>query len=182
MAGALILWRRLDRPGHDVCQLLFEAGEWHLEGAAVWRDRAGPAQISYSVTCGDDWLTRSARLQGRVAGRALSLSIRRGLEGEWRVNGDEVAASHGLSDLDLGFTPATNTIALQRLKIAGGGNSAAAWLDDSDWRLKTMHQTYRHDGEGRWHYHAAESGFETMLTVNRHGLVTDYPGLWIEED
>lgn len=181
-SGASILWRRLDRLGHDACWLRHEAGEWHLDGAAVWQDSAGPAQIAYSVTCGPDWLTRSARLLGRVGGQALSLSIRRGAGGEWRVNGDEVPGSHGLGDLDLGFTPATNTLALNRLKQAGGGDSAAAWLDDGDWQIRPLHQTYCRQDDGRWQYRAAESGFETLLTVNRHGFVTDYPGFWTQED
>lgn len=181
-AGALILWRRLDVPGHDACSLRFDAEEWHLDGTAVWRGRAGPAWMEYSVVCSEDWLARSARLQGRVGGRALSFSVRRGLQGEWRANGDEVPGSHGLMDLDLGFTPATNTLALNRIKIAGEGDSAAVWLDDGDWRLKPLHQSYRRHEDGRWHYHAAESGFETFLTVNRHGFVTDYPGFWTQED
>lgn len=181
MAGALILWRRLDRPGHDACQMRFEADEWHLEGSAVWQGRGGPAWLDYGVTCAGDWQTRSARVQGRVAGRAYSLSIRRGQGGEWRVNGDEVPESHGLMEVDLGFTPATNTIALQRLKVAGGGDSAALWLDDGDWRVKPLHQSYHRKDDGRWAYHAAESGFETCLTVDRHGFVTDYPGFWTKE-
>ncbi|MBU3030312.1 putative glycolipid-binding domain-containing protein [Paracoccus marinaquae] len=181
-AGALILWRRLDRPGHDACALRFEAGEWHLEGAAAWRDRNGPAQVTYSIICGEDWQTRSARLSGRVAGQGLSLSIRRGAGGEWRANGAEVPGSHGLIDLDLAFTPATNTLALNRLKVPGGGDSAAIWLDEGDWRLKPLHQGYRRQADGRWHYRAAEPGFETFLTVNRHGFVTDYPEFWTQED
>lgn len=140
--GASILWRRLDRPGHDAAWLRFEAGEWHLDGAAVWSDARGPAQIAYSLSCGEDWTSRSARLLGRVGGQGLSLSIRRGSGGEWRVNGDEVPGSHGLVDLDLGFTPATNTIALNRLKQAGGGDSAALWLGGGDWQPQPLHQGY----------------------------------------
>lgn len=181
-AGALILWRRLDAPGHDAAALRFEAGEWHLDGAAVWKTRKGPAQITYSLTCGEDWLTRSARLGGRVGGQGLSLSIRRGAGGEWRVNGGEAPGSHGLADLVLGFTPATHTLALNRLKVAGGGDSAAAFLDDGDWRLRPLHQGFRRQADGRWHYRAAEPDFETFLTVNRHGFVSDFPGFWTQED
>lgn len=182
MRPASILWRRLDVAGHDACELHFEAGEWHLDGAAVWHDRSGPAQMTYALTCGEDWRPRTARLMGRIGGRALSLSIRRGPGGEWRVNGDEVPDSHGLADLDLAFTPATNLLPLRRFHPQGAGDSAAAWLDDGDWRLKPLHQRYRRDQDGRWHYHAAETGFETILTVGRHGFVTDYPGLWTQED
>lgn len=182
MGGALILWRRLDLPGHDACELRFASGEWHLEGAVVWRAPSGPAHLAYSVSCGEDWLARSARILGRAGGREISLSIRRGAGGEWRVNGDEVPGSHGLSDLDLGFTPATNTLPLRRLRGAGAGDSAAACLDPSDWRLRPLHQTYRREADGRWHYEAAEAGFQTVLAVDGHGFVTDYPDFWTQED
>ncbi|MCF3972531.1 putative glycolipid-binding domain-containing protein [Paracoccus salsus] len=182
MAGALILWRRLDVPGHDACNLRFDSGQWHLDGAAAWRGRAGPAHLVYEVICGEDWHSRSARIQGRVGGQGLSLSIRRGAGGEWRVNGDEVPGSHGLTDLDLAFTAATHALALNRLKLSGGGDSAAAWLDEADWRLRPLHRTYRRTDGGRWDYRAAEGGSGTTLTVNRHGLVTDFPGFWTQED
>ena len=178
---AAILWRRLDRPGHDACTLRLEDGAWYLEGAAVWADRDGPAFMDYSVICGEDWEVRSARLQGRIGARPLTLSIRRGADDEWRVNGDVVPDSHGLRDLDLGFTPATNTIPLRRLAQTGEGASAAAWLDDSDWRLKPLHQTYRRAQPGIWDYTSVQHDFQARLTVDRNGFVTDYPGLWVKE-
>ena len=182
MSRQMILWRRLDMPGHDACALHLDAGQWHLQGAAVWGDRRGPARIGYDIICDQDWVARSARLQGNVGGRAISLSIRRGSGGEWRANGDEVPDSHRLAGLDLGFTPATNTIPLNRLRPEGGGDSAALWLDDGDWTLKPLHQGYRLAPDGTWCYRSAETDFQTTLTVNRHGFVTDYPGLWTQED
>lgn len=178
---ARILWRRLDRPGHDTCALWREGEVWQLEGIAVWSDVKGPSNMAYSVTCGADWFPHSARVQGRVAAQDISLSIRRGNGGEWRVNGEELPETYGLSDLDLGFTPATNTLPLRRLAGKGQGDSAAIWLDDSDWQMKPMHQTYQRIESGRWDYHSHESDYRTALAVNMDGFVTDYPGLWVAE-
>ena len=182
-AGAQILWRRLDLPGHDACRNWSEGPLWRIEGMAVWADPRGPAQIAYEVAAGEDWLTRSVRVMGRVGGVAISLSIHRGETGEWRVNGEAVAEVAGLPDIDLGFTPATNTLPLRRMRAQGrqAADTAAAWLDSEDWRIKPLPQRYERRGED-WHYHSFRHEFETTLTVDHDGLVTAYPPLWAKED
>ncbi|AUH32484.1 putative glycolipid-binding domain-containing protein [Paracoccus tegillarcae] len=180
-AGAHIIWRRLDLPGHDACRLWSEGAQWRLEGMAVWADALGPAQLAYEVSVDEDWITHSARIMGRVGKRALSLSVHRGEAGEWRVNGEAVPEVSGLRDIDLGFTPATNTLPIRRMRAArqDSADIAAAWLDPEDWRLKPLPQHYERQGDA-WRY-AAGSGFSTTITIDGDGLVTDYPPLWTQE-
>lgn len=182
MGEALILWRRLDRPGHDACRLWLESGHWRLEGAAVWLDAKGPAHIAYEVSVGEDWITHSARIMGRVGPRAISLSIHRDATGNWRVNGEAIPEVTGQRDIDLGFTPATNTLPIRRLRAerADQARLAAAWLDAGDWSLKVLPQTYQREGED-WLYTSPTHDFQARLTVDRDGFVTDYPGLWVKE-
>ncbi|WBU65268.1 putative glycolipid-binding domain-containing protein [Paracoccus aerodenitrificans] len=176
-----ILWRRLDRPGHDACRIRSDMNGQGLDGVAVWLDGGGPAHLSYIVTCDEAWRTRSARIQGRAGRRDLTLSIHRDDLGIWRISGEEVPELNGLQDIDLGFTPATNTLPIRRLRAQSKDSAeiGAAWLDPSDWTLKLLPQHYRRLDTG-WHY--ASGGFEADLTVNADGFVTDYPGMWIEED
>lgn len=176
-----ILWRRLDLPGHDTCRLWQDGDAQGLDGVAVWRDPSGPAHLAYHVAVGADWVTRSVRLQGRVGGCDLTLSIHRNPAGEWRLNGESLPEMHGLQDIDLGFTPATNTLPIRRLRATGqqAAQIAAVWLDPSDWGLKRLPQDYRRTERG-WHY--AAPGFAAALAVDGDGFVTDYPNLWIKED
>ena len=182
MAGdPQILWRRLDLPGHDACRIQRDGDLPGLEGVAVWRDPAGPAHLTYLIACNPDWVTRSVRVQGRVGPHDLSLSIHRLDSGEWRLNGESLPDLHALQDIDLGFTPATNTLPIRRLRAARQDTAeiAAVWLDPSDWTLKRLPQTYQRAGTG-WRY--ASPGFAADLTVDADGLVTDYPKMWIKED
>ena len=91
-----------------------------------------------------------------------------------------MSAVHGLPDLDFGFTPATNTLAIRRLALAVGDDAAvtAAWLDPTDWALKPLRQTYRRTGPQTYAYASPDTGYQTTLTCNDFGVVTDYPGLW----
>ncbi|WP_299843074.1 putative glycolipid-binding domain-containing protein [uncultured Paracoccus sp.] len=181
--GAQIVWRRLDHPGHDACRLWSEGSLWRIEGMAVWLDPEGPAQIAYEVSAGEDWITRSARIMGRVGKRAFSLSIHRDAMGNWRVNGEALPEVTGLADIDLGFTPATNTLPIRRLRGARqeSADLAAAWLDPGDWQVKPLPQHYEVRDDGRWSYRSPGHGFETEMTIDGDGLITDYPPLWVKE-
>ncbi|NHF72809.1 putative glycolipid-binding domain-containing protein [Paracoccus xiamenensis] len=182
MSGqAQILWRRLDLPGHDACRIWQDGDLRLLEGVAVWQDPQGPAHLAYHVAADSDWITRSVRLQGRVGARDLTMSIHRNESGEWRLNGEALPDFTGLQDIDLGFTPATNTLPIRRLRQTRQDEAsiAAVWLDTSDWALKRLPQTYRRTDAG-WHY--ASPGFAADLTVDADGFVTHYPDLWTKED
>lgn len=183
-AEAQIIWRRLDLPGHDACRLWSEGGLWRIEGMAVWADPAGPAQLAYEISVGADWITHSARVMGRVGKRALSLSVHRGETGEWRLNGEALPEMTGLQDIDLGFTPATNTMPIRRLRATRKDDAdlCAVWLDSSDWHWKRLPQRYENLGEGRWRYASPSHDYQAELTADSDGFVTDYPGLWMKED
>ncbi|WBU54602.1 putative glycolipid-binding domain-containing protein [Paracoccus sp. SCSIO 75233] len=178
-----ILWRRLDRPGHDACRIWEDGERQGVEGMAVWLDEAGPAHLQYLVTCDMAWATRSARVQGRVGAREVMISVHRSDLGEWRIGGEEIPELGGLQDIDLGFTPATNTLTIRRLRSSGRNEAevGAAWLNPADWRLRLLPQSYRRTDAG-WHYAAPRHGFEAVLAVDADGFITDYPGLWIKED
>ncbi len=183
MAGdPQILWRRLDLPGHDTCRIWAEGDRVGLDGTAVWLDASGPAHLSYFVTCDESWITRSARVQGRVGGRDLTLSIHRNVSGAWTMAGEELPEFHGLREIDLGFTPATNTLPIRRMRQQRreAEDVAAVWLDPSDWSLKRLAQHYARTQDA-WTYASPRHDFQAELRVDSDGFVTDCPDLWIEE-
>lgn len=179
-----ILWRALHVPGHDACSLSRNFGGWELQGTAVWRHPEGPAALSYLIQCDTGWITRRAEVRGRVGERALDLLLTRDEAGGWTVNDQPVPEVAGALDIDLGFTPATNTLPLRRLMALGQERAdvTAAWLDARDWRLKPLNQTYLREGEGRWRYLSPEHDFTALLAVDGQGFVTDYEGGWRKED
>lgn len=63
----------------------------------------------------------------------------------WQAGGIQVEGMSTLKDIDLGFTPATNTSAIRRLGLRPGEETetTALWLDTADWTLKHLRQVYR---------------------------------------
>ncbi len=167
-----VLWLRQDRPGNDACRFAQAEGGFLIDGSATddtWK------VTRYRVRIRDDGSTRRVRI-----GENSRIYIRRDPAGVWTRNGVAVPEVADALDIDLGFTPATNTLPIRRLKLAVGQKAdiLAAWFDPADEKLKPMRQTYARVGENEYDYASPDSGFTARLKVDGMGIVRDYEGLW----
>lgn len=180
---ASILWRRLDAPGHDACRLERNDSAWQLDGAAAFRLADGRiVQLHYRVRCDRAWHAQWATVRGWLGGEAIDLSIVRHARG-WRLNDAEVGDLAHCVDLDLGFTPATNLLAIRRLNLADGesAEAPAAWVDIEEGGLNLLEQRYERRGEAAYGYKAVRFAYDETLAVTADGFVRDYPRLWVAE-
>ena len=81
-------------------------------------------------------------------------------------------------DVDLSFTPATNTLPIRRLGLEIGEEAEihVAWLVGPKLSVQRVPQRYTRLAEDRYRY--TQDEFEAELTVDRQGLVLEYEGLW----
>ncbi|TPI17213.1 hypothetical protein FJW06_02635 [Mesorhizobium sp. B4-1-3] len=175
-----ILWRRLDLEGRDACLLCVTDRGWRLKGHALFAHDGKPCSLAYVVDCDAGWSTRSARVDGFVGTQELCYEIERLADGQWVLNGLGQAEVAGLVDVDLGFTPATNLVAIRRFDLAVGAATPApaAYLAFPELRLERLDQTYRHLDDGRYAYAAPKFRYDQVLDVSPSGFVVNYPGLW----
>lgn len=180
MTPAAILWKRLDVEGHDACRLMRRTGGWALSGRAVFDQASQPCCLSYEVSCDEAWHTRAATVTGWIGPRDLRFEIERAAPGVWRLNGDAQPQVAGLIDVDLGFTPATNLLAVNRLALGVGRQAPApaAYLSFPELRLDRIDQTYVRLSGTRYAYASPAYGYDEVLEVSEVGFVTDYPKLW----
>lgn len=94
-----------------------------------------------------------------------------------------VPSVEGCSDLDLGFTPATNLLQLRRLALADGqaADVPVAWLDVSAGTLDLLSQRYERRTKGTYWYEAARFDYAALLEVDPSGFIQRYPELWEAE-
>ena len=158
----MIVWRRLDTPGHEACRLTGQT----LEGSAVFADP--PTALSYRVVCDASWRTQSVSVTGWIASRTIDLTFDR-------------SALLGCDDVDLNFSPSTNTLPIRRLPLAVGESASltVAWLRFPEMTLEPLAQTYRRVAERRWEY--TSDDFRAEVEVDEEGLVTRYGDLWVRE-
>ena len=158
---ASILWRRLDVPGHDACRLVAFGEGRRLEGTALFLHEGLPARLAYEVECDRAWRSRCGAVRGWIGARAVEISIERSSEGAWMLDGRPVAGLEDCADLDLGFTPATNLLAIARLDLVVGdaAQSPAAWLDVDAVTLVRLPQDYARRTAERYAYASPDHGY-----------------------
>ena len=180
MTSHTILWRRLDRPGHESARLTSRPDGWHLEGTAVFAHEGRACRLDYLVVCNTLWRTVSGRVAGWVGETAVEIEVAVDAAGRWRLDGAEVPEVEGAVDLDLNFSPSTNLLPIRRLGLAVGeeGPVRAAWLRFPSFRLEPLEQVYRRLDETTWRYESAGGRFTADLRVDAAGFVTRYPGGW----
>lgn len=155
------VWRCVPRPGREHCRLLADG----LAGDVVIDQCA----FSYRVAVDSSWRTRSLRVSGFVGSSPFALSL-------------DAPLPEGCIDVDLGFTPSTNTLPIRRLGLRVGEEApvSAWWLRYPALTLERLDQTYRRLSEFTWRYSSA-SGFTAELGVDEYGMVREYEGGWVTE-
>ena len=179
MSTTTVLWQRLDEAGHDSARLSLESSGWRIGGTAIFASDGRPCRLDYVVLCERDWSTRSARVHGWVGEQSIDVELTVDGSRTWRMNGIECPGVRGCIDVDLHFTPATNTLPIRRLDLPLGGEAAvrAAWLAP-DFSMKPLEQAYRRTGLQTYRYESDGGRFVAVLETNDDGLVVSYEGLW----
>ncbi len=173
-----ILWRRCNATGTERAVLVPDSSGYHLGGTAVFeRDGAG-YEARYSILTDPDWAPRvvGVHVQGPDGNRRLAL--RSDGAGNWTAEGEPVPALDGVLDVDLDFTPATNTLAIRRLSLDVGeaANVRVAYLSFLGSPAEAREQRYERIDTDRYEY--SSGSFRTELEVAPNGFVLEYPGIW----
>ncbi len=168
-----------DIVGAERCQMVRRDGGWLLTGLVVAMYESAPLDVGYEVGVDDDWTTRSVSVVLNRLARPIALRLDRDPEGTWTIDGVAAPALRGCVDVDLGITPATNTLPIRRLDLPVGADSEieVAWVRFPDLRVERGRQTYSRVADDVWRY--ASGGFAAELTVDSDGLVVRYgDDLW----
>lgn len=178
-----ILWRSVARPGHETCRMFARDSRWHLEGTALLSHEQQPCRLNYQVVCDSAWRTLSASVEGWLGKTLVNFQIRTEPTQSWWLNEVEQPEVMGCTDLDLNFSPSTNTLPIRRLGLAIGeaADVNAAWLRFPGFRLETLRQQYHRLSETAYRYESDGGKFVADLKVNQSGFVVDYQGLWESE-
>ena len=187
-----VLWQRIDSPGSEWCALERTPDGWRVQGIVLAEVATAPVLVHYAIALASDWSTRAVEIVMR-SGNAIKpeeLRLTVAPEQRWQIERepsqdeslpqDDLMALHGLTDVDLGFSPVTNTLPIRRLDPAIGEAVAvtAAWVRFPELTIEPLPQTYTRLAERRYRYESAGGAFVTEIEVDDLGLVTTYEGGW----
>jgi len=179
--GELLVDRRWDSDLLDSTEqftLHSHQDGYRFAGNTLIRHEGIRVEIDYVVEARPDWSTRSARID--IPALATLFEVQVSPQGRWVIDGEHRPDLDGALDIDLGWTPATNSLPIRRLSVRTGVPVATrvGWLKWSELVFMKAKQSYTSHGEGRWTY--ASGNFSADLVVDELGVVIDYgsPPIW----
>ena len=118
-----------------------------------------------------------------VSSGSTALSLNRTKAGWLDAEAALIRGTAACVDVDLGWTALTNTFPIRRLTAAkeSKGTFPVIMITASDFEMSVVEQSYTRKDDG-WLYQNVESGVSALLSVDRHGLVIDYPDLCTRKD
>jgi uncharacterized protein len=175
MTTRRVAWRRSDDIETDEhCTLTVRDSGLSLVGTVLGAEDGAPVRIEYRVLADAAGFTTATHVRHLRGFETRTLALERDAKGNWTVDGKAVRSLKGCTDVDLGFSPSTNTLPIRRLRLMPGKAATikAAWVRFPDLAVVKAAQTYARVDELTWRY---ESGtFEADLTVDEDGLVVVY--------
>jgi hypothetical protein len=173
------LWRWLAGTGLERFELMRAEEQWVLRGTILTMS-ASAVEARYEIVCDAQFRTRLVEIELRDSGgkRREEISAE---NGRWYANGNEEPSVSGAVDVDLGWSPSTNTLPIRRLGLEVGqssGEFTAAWVRFPELMLEPLLQEYRRLSEREYLYMSRGGAFQAKLLVDDHGLVVDYEGFW----
>jgi len=156
------------------------AGRTHWQGMVVLPIDDQPTHIVYRIEIAQEWRTRCVEVVIHQAGRRRRMELEADGSGRWAGLGGELTELTGCIDVDLGWSPLTNTLPIRRVPLAVGevATIEAAWIRFPELVVQRSAQTYERLAHDVWQYRS--NGFRADLLVDEDGLVRRYgDGLWV---
>lgn len=170
-------WVALQGEGSEHLTLERNAGRITATGVVTGRADRGPFGAWYRIALDSAWQVKqlSVHLTDSRSFIATSREPGKWMDGD----GGPLSQFDGCTDIDLACTPFTNTLPVRRLLWQPGTSRELGmlYLDFPDLTAYVARQRYTCLAPGRFRFEALGSGFAAEISVDRDGLVTDYPGL-----
>lgn len=173
------MWRAVMSDGLERGEWLQAGHCWIMRGTILRLSDSGPTEVRYEITTDDKWLTRTANISCETDRGKKDLRITRDNE-SWYANGKRLQLPKGCMDVDLAWSPCTNTLPIRRLNLSIGSNSGlliAAWVRLPELTVESLPQSYERTGPQTYIY-TSRGGFRAALSLDEDDLVVDYEGVW----
>jgi uncharacterized protein len=183
MATTGVLWAAWDGRGLEHLRLHVAPGSVRADSFIIaMADDGRPYRARYQIDCDGAWAVRRARVE-LLEEPARALDLRADGHGRWTDGATGAALSlDGCVDVDVFPSPFTNTLPIRRLPDLAIGRPVAldvAWVVLPELTVQVARQEYTLLARGvdgaRWRFRALGSDFAAELSVDRDGLVRDYP-------
>jgi hypothetical protein len=138
-------------------------------------------RIEYLLKANENWETVFIEIKSQFDNKMHCLNFQSDGKGNWTTNGKPAEQFNGCIDIDISLTPFTNTLPINRIKLLENQEHEinVLYIDVLEQKAKSLRQKYTRLSETEYKYENVPNDFEAIITVDKLGLVVDYPGLFI---
>jgi uncharacterized protein len=172
-----ILWQGLIAPSMERFVAARSESGCQLSGLILQAHQDEPYVVRYSIDVDDAWRTRAVQIEVENDGQHQTALVTDGA-GHWSRDGEPLPAVENCLDVDLEWSPSTNSLPVRRLGLAVGQAKtvAAAWVRFPSLEVQRLDQSYERLDERRYRYRSGR--FTADLVVDEDGIVLQYGVNW----
>jgi hypothetical protein len=184
------MWRLIDGSGWEYCRIHLGQQEeprlpWSIQGTVLATDAGLPILLNYTVYVHEGGLRLESSVGARLgAQQRFGSRLKHFADGRWESPGPGTGgwlilpALEEATELDLEFSPLTNTLAIRRLNLAVGESAelVTAWVRFPTLTVEPFPQRYTRLAERTYRFES--EGFEAEIEVDDLNLVVRYGDLW----
>ena len=176
-----VMWASLDERVFEHVRVVESTDEVRADGLIIRDDPDGSARLRYRISCDSGWRVKKVEIS-RLDGNYRALVLVSDGKGNWTNDREaRLVSLDGCRDIDIYYSPFTNTIAIRRMVLKQGASqeTKVAFIAVPDLTVTAVKQRYtflKTTPQGSLYlYEGLSSGFSTELPVDHDGLVIDYP-------
>jgi len=172
-----ILWQGLIAPSMERFVAARTENGCQLSGLILQAHQGEPYVVRYSIDVDDGWRTHAVQIEVENDGQHQTALMTDGA-GHWSRDGKPLPAVENCLDIDLEWSPSTNTLPIRRLTIAPRETKtvAAAWVRFPSLEVQRLDQAYERLEAQRYRYRSGR--FTADLVVYEDGIVLQYSVNW----
>jgi hypothetical protein len=179
-----VLWTPQAGAGLEHLQLSERYPHVFADSLLIGADEGEPYRLRYRITCDDNWRAIYVHL-ALIGEDKPILEITVTGNGQWTdAQGRHLTEFDGCIDIDITATPFTNTLPIRRLGLQPGESADidVVYINVPELTIERSRQRYTCLRSGTtgstYRFQTLDYEFAADITVDQHGLVLDYPGLF----
>jgi uncharacterized protein len=171
----VLSWEGLESNITETCSVSESADGFRVESTV----HGTFGQCRYTLVADDHWQFRLLALE--LGSRSLRVEFDGAM---WTVDGRERKDLEAAREVDIAFSPLSNTLPIRRLELAIGESVdiTTAYVAVPDLTVRPDLQRYTRLSDHKYRYESRDTKFERVITVDEEGLVVTYPGLFARSD
>lgn len=163
-----------------LCRITINSQSVDIDSVILGQYEREIFRVEYRIRTDQQWRTLWFEIRTRLGGKDHYFSMESDGLGHWTSNGRQETRFNECIDIDISLTPFTNTLPINRLKLAVPETREiqVVYIDVLNNATRPVRQKYNHVSGSKYKYENIPNDFDALISVDEQGLVIDYPYLF----